>query len=171
MKKNEYLCIGKIVGSRGVNGELKIDPWCDSPEDFFDIKIFFTDTNDSSLDIENLRVHKNQVLMKIKNINDKTSAENLRGKSVYAFKKDIPIDEGRYFIEDLKGCQVLDAKSKVIYGTLKDVLNTGASDIYSIGDSQNKEYLVPIIDGTIDKIDLENEQIFINPIQGVFDAD
>ena len=171
MKKNEYLCIGRIVGSRGVNGELKIDPWCDSPEDFFEIKTFFTNVTGSPLDIENLRVHKNQVLMKLKGMDNRTSAESLRGKFVYAFKKDIPLGEGRYFIEDLKGCQVLDAKSKIIYGTLKDVLNTGASDIYSIVDSQNKEYLVPVIDGTIDKIDLENEQIFINPIQGVFNAD
>ena len=39
MKKNEYLCIGKIVSSRGVNGELKIDSWCDNPEDFLKINL------------------------------------------------------------------------------------------------------------------------------------
>lgn len=171
MKKNEYLCVGKIVGSRGTNGELKVDPWCDSPEDFFEIKNLFTDISDLPLNIENLRTHKNQILMKIKNVTDKNSVENLRGKSIYAFKKDIPIDENRYFIEDLKGCKIIDAKSKVIYGVLKDVLNTGASDIYSVINSKNKEYLVPIIDGTIEEINLENEQIFINPIKGVFNAD
>ena len=171
MKKNDYLCIGKISGSRGTNGELKIDPWCDSPEDFFEIKKIFTDINDLPVETESLRIHKNQILMKIKNINDRNSAESLRGKFIYAFKKDIPISEDCYFIEDLKGCKVFDAKSKIDYGTLKDVLNTGANDIYSIIDAKNNEYLVPIIDGTIEKIDLEKEEIFINPIKGVFDAD
>lgn len=171
MKKNDYLCIGKIVGSRGVNGELKIEPWCDSLEDFFEIKNFFTDINDSPIDVENLRMHKSQILMTIKNIKNKSSAEILRGKFIYAFKKDIPLDEGRYFIEDLKGCRILDAKSKIVYGKLKDVINTGANDIYSVIDTKNHEHLVPIIDGTVEKIDLENEQIFINPLKGVFDAD
>ena len=100
MENKDFLCVGKIVGSRGINGELKVESWCDYPEDFYDIKNFFIDIKDKPLCIENIRVHKNQVLLKLSNINDKNTAELDRGKLLYAFEKDMPIEEGRYFIED-----------------------------------------------------------------------
>lgn len=167
--KKEYLCIGKIVGSRGINGEVKVDSFCDYPEDFYNIKDIYLNINEKPLDITGLRIHKSQILMKINGVENKNSAEVLRGKLVYAYKKDIPIEEGRYFIEDLKGCIVIDYDKKKILGKLKDVLNTGANDIYIVEDELKKEYLVPIIDGTVKEIDIEKQEILINPIRGIFD--
>ena len=169
MKKNEYLCIGMIAGSRGVAGEIKINPYTDFPEDFYEIKNIFLDVNESPIEFFDVKVHKSQVLMKIKGINSKNDAQVLQGKLVYALKKDIPIEENSYFIEDLKGCTVEDAKSCEKYGVLKDVFNRGASDIYQIIGKDNKEYLLPIIEGTIEKIDLEENKIWVNPLKGVFD--
>lgn len=169
MKKQNYLCVGKIVGSRGLWGELKVEPWSDSPEDFCNIENFFIDISLPALDIESMRVHKSQVLIGIRGVNDKASAEKFRGKTLYAFKKDIPISEDRYFIEDLKGCAVYNFQTNKLYGVLKNIYNTGANDIYCICGADKKEYLVPIIDGTVKKIDLENEKVFINPVEGVFE--
>ena len=170
MEDKDFLCVGKIVGSRGINGELKVESWCDYPEDFYDIKNFFIDIKDKPLCIENIRVHKNQVLLKLSNINDKNTAESYRGKLLYAFKKDIPIEEGRYFIEDLKGCFVRNTDSKKLYGKLIDVFNNGASDIYSVKDSNGKEYLIPILEGTVSEINLEKHEIYLSPIEGIFDV-
>lgn len=167
--KKEYLCIGKIVGSRGINGEIKVEPWCDYPENFYDIKNLYIDINAEPLNITEMRIHKFQVLLKIEGVNSKNSAEMLRGKLVYAYKKDIPIEDGRYFIEDLKGCMVFDSEKSIVFGKLKDVLNTGANDIYVIEDASKKEYLVPIIDGTVKEIDVDNQEILIDPIRGIFD--
>ena len=72
-------------------------------------------------------------------------------------------------MEDLKGLKITDAVSGENYGTLEDVMNTGANDIYVVKNEAGKEFLLPIIDGTIEKIDLENEFISVNPIKGVFD--
>ena len=171
MKKNEYLCIGKIVGTRGVCGEIKINPYTDCPEDFFEIKNMFLDINGLPIEFFGLKIHKAQVLMKIKGINTKNDAQLLQGKLVYALKKDIPIDENSYFIEDLKGCFVEDAKNHKMYGILKEVFNRGASDIYQIIDSNNKEYLLPIIEGTVEEINLDENKILVNPLKGVFDED
>ncbi len=169
MKKNDYLCIGKIINTRGINGELKVESWCDYPEKFYEIKKFFLDVNSDPLKITNLRVHKFNILMKIQDINDMSVAKDLCGKKLYAFKDDITIDKDSYFIEDLKGCEVFNFKTNHFYGTLKDIFNTGANDIYSIVDTSGKEYLLPIIKGTVCDIDLNNNKIFINPIKGVFD--
>ena len=108
-------------------------------------------------------------MVKIKDVNDKNSAEKLRGKCIYAYKKDIPLEEGRYFIEELKECTVFDSKSQKLLGKLKDIFNTGANDIYVIENLEKKEYLVPVIDGTVENIDVELQKILINPIRGIFD--
>lgn len=169
--KNEYLCIGKIAGARGVNGEIKINPYTDYPEAFLDIKNMFLDINETPLEFFDVKIHKLQVLMKIKGINTKNDALTLQGKLIYAPKNDIPIDKDSYFIEDLKECIIEDAKNHKTYGVLKDIFNRGASDIYQILGFNNREYLLPIIDGTIEKIDLDKNKILINPLKGVFDED
>ena len=95
----------------------------------------------------------------------------MRGKLLYAFKKDIPLEEDRFFIEELKDCLVEDMNNNKIYGTVKDIFNTGANDIYTVVNEKGKEYLLPIIEGTIKEINLEDNKIIINPIKGVFDED
>ena len=169
MSKKEYFSIGKIVGAKGISGEIKVESWADSPEDFCNISKIFMDLDSQELDIISMKVHRSQVIMKIKSINDRNSAESLRGKILYAYREDIPLEEDRYFIEDLIGCKVIDSETHHEYGILKNVMNTGANDIYEVKSKNGKEYLVPIIEGTVKNIDLEIETIEINPIKGVFD--
>ena len=171
MSEKNYFCIGKIVGTRGLRGELKVEPYTDFPEDFYDIKNIFLDIESDPLDIKNIRVHKSQVLMSLADVQNRTQAEFMRGKLLYAFKKDIPLDEDRFFIEELKGCLVEDVNNNKIYGTVRNIFNTGANDIYSIVNEQGKEYLLPIIEGTIKEINLEDNKIIIDPIKGVYDED
>lgn len=170
MARKKYLCVGRIIGSRGLKGEVKVEHYCDSPDVFFDIGRLFIDINGNPLDVENMRVHKLQVLLSLKGIENKDSAEKLRGKYIYAFRDDIPIDPGSYFIEELKDCDVYNFESNRFYGILKDVLNTGANDIYEIyNEEEKKEYLVPVIKGTLINVNLDENKIFINPIEGIFD--
>lgn len=169
MSKNEILLVGKIVGTRGLSGELKVEYFTDTPEDFFSIKRIFSDPNTLPLKIISLRIYKSHILMKLSGVDNKESAEMWRGKSLYAYRDDINLKENRYFIEDLKGCKVIDFKNKKEYGFLRDIINTGANDIYIIKSSDSKEYLVPIIEGTVKDIDLENDEIYINPLRGIFD--
>lgn len=170
MARKKYLCVGKIVGSRGLKGELKVEHYCDSPEVFFDIENLFIDINADPLKIDGMRVHKSQVLLFLNGIENKDSAEKLKGKYIYAFSDDIPIEPGSYFIEELKDCDVYNFASNRFYGTLKDVFNTGANDIYEIYNSEeDKEYLVPVIKGTLVDVNFDENKIFINPIEGIFD--
>ncbi len=169
MSRNKFLKIGKVVGVHGVRGEIKIESWCDSPEDFCEISKMLFNPESEPFKIEGMRIHKNNVLLKISGVDNREEAEDLRGKIIYAKRSDIPLEQGRYFIEDLKGCRVIDDISNKEYGILKEVWNTGANDIYTIKDNKNKEYYLPVIEGTIRKVDLDNNEIFINPLEGVFD--
>lgn len=169
MSKNKYFSVGKVLAARGISGEIKVQPWTDSPEDFLFIQKLFLDVSSQPLEITGKKVHKSQIILKIKDINTRNEAELLRGKKLFAYREDIPIAEDRYFIEDLKGLKIIDAACGENYGVLKDVINTGANDIYVVKNELGKEFLLPIIDGTIEKIDLENDFISVNPIKGVFD--
>ena len=167
--KKKYFSIGKILNTRGLTGELKVQSWMDTPEDFCLVSRMFLNLNESPLDIISKRIYKSNILIKVKSINSKCQAEALKDKIIYAYREDIPIDDENYFIEELKGCMVLDNASGKIYGKLKDVINSGASDIYIIENENSREYLLPIIKGTIIDIDLDDEKIYVDPIKGVFD--
>ena len=78
MARKEYLCVGKIVGSRGLKGEVKVLHYCDSFDVFLGIKNFFTDTIDKNfLSIKDIRVHKQHILLRLNDVNTKTYAEKL----------------------------------------------------------------------------------------------
>lgn len=169
MGNNRFLRVGRIINTHGVRGELKVDSLCDSLEDFCALGKIFLDVNCEPLEVLGSRVHRNHVLLKISGVETYEQAEALKGKYLYAEKADIPLRENHYFIEDLKGCKVFDACNAKEYGTLKDVWNAGASDIYTVVSGKGKEYYVPIIEGTVEKIDLEANEIFINPLKGLFE--
>lgn len=167
MSDNIFLKIGKILNTHGIKGEVKVEFLCDTAEDFFGIEKVFLNINDKPCEISYMRMHKNHILIKFSDINSRTEAEMLKGKYIYAYKSDIPLKEDHYFIEDLKNCEIIDFDSGKKYGMLKDVWNSGASDIYTVVDDK-KEYYLPIIPGTIKEVDIKNNKISVCPLKGVF---
>lgn len=168
MADNIFLKVGKILNTHGIKGEVKTEFLCDTAEDFFDIEKLFLNVNEGPCEISYMRMHKNHILIKFADINTRGEAETLKGKYIYAYKSDIPLKKNHYFIEDLKGCEIFDFESGKKYGVLKDVWNSGASDIYTVVDDDKKEYYLPIIPGTIKEIDVKDNRIVVCPLKGVF---
>ena len=93
----------------------------------------------------------------------------MRGNILYIDRQEAQIDDDTYFIQDIIGMEVVDIANNKIYGLVTDVIKTGANDVYQITNSNNIEYLIPVIDEVVKKIDLENNKIFISPIKGIFE--
>lgn len=163
-----YLEIGKIVGIHGLKGDVRVDPWCDYPEFLCEFDELFFSKGEESVKIENARVHKNIVIMKIKGIDTPEAAERLRGKILYMNRNDVELDEGTYFVQDLLGLDVVDADSGTVYGKITDVRNTGASDVYTIR-SQEREFMFPAVPEFIEKTDIEGGRLYIHMIDGLLD--
>lgn len=108
------------------------------------------------------------VLIKLKGVDTPEAANALRNNIIYIDRGDVSLEEGAYFIQDLIGLTVKDADSGVIYGEVKDVLQTGANDVYEIS-GNGRTYLVPAIEQVIIKTDIENSVILIRPLEGLFD--
>ncbi len=167
--KKQYLDTGKIVGTHGIKGEVRIEHWSDSPEFLCAFKKLYLDENGQSFIKVKSRPHKNIALAKIKGVDTIESAEKFRGKIVYINRDDIVLDEGVYFVQDLIGLEVKDAGSGVVYGEITDVLRTGANDVYEITDSENKKYFAPVIDEVVEEINVDGGFVLIRPMKGIFD--
>ena len=167
--KKQYLDSGKIVGTHGIRGEVRIDPWCDSPEFLCMFKKLYLDEKGQTFIEVKSRPHKNITLAKIKGVDTIEDAEKLRGKIVYINRNDIRLEEGVNFVQDLIGLEVRDADNDMVYGKISDVIRTGANDVYEITDSDGKKYLAPVIDEVIIETDIDNGFVLIRPMKGIFD--
>lgn len=165
----KYLETGKIVGTHGIRGMVRVQPWSDSGEFLAKFKRFFqTPDGKNELKVVKIQPHGGVVLIAFKGIDSAQKAESLRGKILYISRDDISLPEGKYFIDDLIGCDVFDADSGEKYGIISDVSQTGANDVWHIK-SGEREYLLPAIDEVIVKVDPENERLEIRPMKGIFD--
>ena len=166
--KKEYLEAGKIVTTHGIRGEVKIMPYTDTPELLAEFDRLFIGKNKDELIIERYRVFKNMVIAKIEGVDTPEAAEKLRNKLLYMHRDDLELDDDTYFIQDLIGIEVRDADSGKVYGTISDVMQTGANDVYVIKGS-DREYLVPAIADVVVSTDIDESIMTIRPLDGLFD--
>ena len=166
--KKQFLDSGKIVGTHGIRGEVRIEPWADSPAFLSAFKTLYLDERGETAIKVRSRPHKNITLCKIEGVDTIEDAERLRGKIVYINRDDIRLEEGVHFVQDLIGLEVRDFDSGALYGTLTDVLRTGANDVYEIT-RDGKHYLAPVIDEVVREINIEEGVVRITPMKGIFD--
>lgn len=170
--KKPYLEIGKIVGTHGVRGEVKIQPWCDSAEFLCGFSTLYLDANGKEpLCVVRLRPHKNVVLGVFEAIDTMEKAESLRGRILYMHRKDVNLADGTFFVQDLIGCKVVDADTEAFYGMLTEVIpGVGANDIWSVRGEDGSETLLPAVPSIVLETDVDAGVIRIRPIQGLFDG-
>ena len=162
----EIIEVGQIVNTHGIRGEVKLNPWTDDLYDLTELDVFY-DKDKNPLKVESSKVHKNVVIIKFSGINTMNDAEKMKGKTLYTEKT--PLPEGRYYIKDLIGLNAYE--NDVHLGELTDVFNTGANDIYEIKTPDGKRIYLPVIDGVIGDVDLENKTIAVTIPDGLLDND
>lgn len=158
--KKQYLEAGKIVGTHGIRGEIRIDPWCDTPEFLVQFKRLFLEDG-TELKIKSSRVHKNVTIVNFDGINTVEQAETFKGRIVYLNRDDVRLPEGINFVQDIIGLTAIDDHSGEEYGKITDVINTGANDVYEVT-KNGKHYLIPKIDEVVSQIDTEGGVVRIN---------
>ena len=158
----EYVEAGRIVNTHGVNGEVKIEVWLDSPEYFRSFKRLYL--NGAEKKILSARVHKSFVIARLDGVEDLNAAMALKGKTVEILRADAHLKEGEFFVQDILGFRVVDERGTEI-GRLVDAEETPASMIYVV--KGEKEHLIPAVKEFILSIDAEKEQIRVHLIEGM----
>lgn len=164
----QYLEAGKIVGTHGVRGEMRVECWCNSPDFLKKFKTLYLDGGKTALSVT-CRPHKNIVLLTVKGVDSIEKADELRGKILYLDRADVHLDKGEHFVQDIIGLAVTDADTAKVYGTVKDVLKTGSNDVYEMLGTDKKLYYIPVIPDIIDRLDFDRGAVYIRPMKGLFD--
>lgn len=165
----EFLEIGQIVNTFGIKGMLKIKPFTDDITRFDRLKKVYVETNKvkKEYEIEELKYHKDMVLIKFKGIDKVEEAEILRNSYLKVNRKDEPkLEEGTYYIVDLIGLDVYSDEGKLL-GKLNDIFNYGSSDIYEVKNELGKQLLLPAISDVIKEINLQERKIVVHILEGL----
>ncbi len=167
---HKYLECGQIVRAHGINGAMIINHFCDSAEVFEALKFVYFKNGENFTKVRVIKSapYKNSVIATLEGITAPEQVVALRMKTIYADRNDIIADENDFFIVDLIGLEIKDASTKEVYGTLKEVINQGAQDIYVVKREGKPDAYVPAIKEFVAEISLE-EGIFITPIEGLLD--
>lgn len=165
----KYLEIGQIVNTFGIKGMVKVKPFTDDITRFDRLKkVYIRNKNvKKEYEIEEVKYHKDMVLLKFKGIEDPEQASLLRESYLIVDReKEEPLEEGSYYIVDMIGLEVYTEEGEVL-GKLEDIFNTGSNDIYVVKDELGKQILLPAIRDVIKQIDMENRKMIVRLISGL----
>lgn len=165
----DLLKVGVITTTHGVRGEVKVYPTTDEPERFLELDYVLLDTGRElrKLEIKNVKFFKNLVILKFKGVDNINDIEKYKGRDLWIPReKGQELEEDEYYIADLLGMSVV-LEDGQEFGTLKDVMETGANDVYIIDSAEHGEVLLPAIKECILDVDLEKNVMTIHLMKGL----
>ena len=163
--------VGIISSTHGVRGEVKVFPTTDDMKRFKKLKEVLLDTGKETLtlEIEGVKFFKQFVILKFKGYDNIDDIEKYRGKSLFVTRENaVKLQKDEYFIADLIGLKVVNVDGSFT-GVLKDVMETGANDVYIVESADGKEVLIPAIKDCILQVDFQKEQVLVHLLDGLLD--
>ncbi len=162
MEKEKYLESGRIVNTHGVRGEVKIEPWADSPEFLLGFDTLYIDAR--AVKVRSARVHGRFVIAALEGVDDVNGAMALKGKVVRIDRDSVSLPEGRVFIADIIGARVVSETGEEL-GVLAEVMERPANNVYVV--RGKREILIPDTPEFILSLDAENGLVTVRLIEGM----
>ena len=162
----QYLEVGKVTNVHGLMGEVKVQPWADSPEFLCQFKTLYVDEARFPMTVQRARVHKNMVIIKFEGPTDVPSALSLRNAILYIDRSDVDLPEGSFFLADIYGLEVRDAASGEVLGEIADVLTLPANNVYVVRGGA-RELMIPAVPQFIAETNIEAGYIRVNMMEGL----
>ena len=167
----QFLRVGVISSTHGIRGEVKVYPTTDDPERFLDLDEVILDTGREHkiLEIEGVKFFKNQVILKFKGYDKINDIEKYLKKDLLVDREHaVELGENENFIADLIDMEVVTDEGKVL-GTLTDVIETGANDVYAVKTPEGKEILLPAIRDCILDVNVDEKRMTVHVMEGLLD--
>jgi 16S rRNA processing protein RimM len=167
----DLLQVGVITSTHGIRGEVKVFPTTDDAARFKKLKNVILDDGRQKIDMEiaSVKFFKNMVIVKFKGIDNINDVEKYRKARLLVTRENaVPLEENEYYIADLIGLSAVSDEGENL-GTVTDVMQTGANDVYVITTPDKKEILVPAIRDCILQVDLEKQEMRIHLLPGLRD--
>ncbi|MCR4595909.1 MAG: ribosome maturation factor RimM [Lachnospiraceae bacterium] len=161
--------VGVITSTHGIRGEVKVYPTTDDVRRFKKLKTVTADTGHESLvlHIRSVKFFKQFVILSFDEYNDINEVGFLKKASLTIDRSDaVSLDKDEYFVADLIGLKCITDTGETL-GEIKDVLETGANDVYVIRQADNSELLVPAIKDCILGVDMDEGVMRIHLLEGL----
>ena len=153
------IIIGRVGAAQGVKGEFRVYPLTDFPDRFEGLKRAYI--GDEEVEIISTRYQNNFIVMRIADINAREQVAAITNKLMYVDRCDVPpLAEGEYYSFDIIGLKVISQTGQQL-GTVKQILKTGANDVYLVQTPEQKELLVPALKKVVTEINLEAGEMHI----------
>lgn len=166
----KYLELGQIVSTHGIRGEMRFNPWCDTPEFVKKFKtLYFDKKGEESINVLSARPHGNIVILMLDGIDDIDKARALKNKVLYMKRDDAKLSKDVWFRQELFDCTVFDNNTGKNLGVICDVSETGANDVWHIKTQNGTEVLIPAIKDVVVSVDVKEGIIKINVLKGLFE--
>lgn len=165
----DLLQVGVITTTHGIRGEVKVYPTTDDAHRFDYLESVLLDTGKElcELEIQRVKYFKQFVILKFRDVDNINDIEPYKGKSLYVTRDfAVPLEENEYYIADLIDMDVF-LEDGSLFGTLKDVMETGVNDVYVIHTTDKKEVLVPAIKDCVKEVDVEQNKMIIHLLKGL----
>lgn len=163
---SKYTVLGKIVNAHGIKGTIKVYPYTEHLEQFIPGQVLYLGEDHQAFVLESSRVQKNILYLKLKEINTRTEADNLKDWILsIESKKRRDLKENEYFIEDLIGFDVFDEEMQKI-GQLKDVIRGAANDVFLVSDGKTV-WNIPVVKAFVLEVNQEDQFIRVHLIEGM----
>ena len=165
----DILKVGVITTTHGVRGEVKVYPTTDAAERFLELDYVLLDTGKElkELHIQNVKFFKNLAILKFREIDNINDIEKYKGCSLWVRREDgQELSEDEYYVADLLGMKVV-LEDGTPFGILKDVMETGANDVYVVTREQGDEVLLPAIKDCILDVDIEENVMTVHLMKGL----
>jgi 16S rRNA processing protein RimM len=165
---DDFLLVGTIGLPFGVRGQVKLHAITSRPEHLRRLKTLYLGDDRLPIAVRGLTQQKPGILvLTLAGIDSRNAAENLRNVDVYIHPHDAaPLEEDEYYLHDLPGMQV-ETTSGELLGTVKEVLETGANEVLVVSRPEGGEVLIPMIRDVVKRLDVEQKQIVIEPMEGL----
>ena len=168
---DDLLQVGAITQTHGLRGEVKVFPTTDDVKRFKKLKEVILDTGKEkmALEIENVRFFNQFAILKFKGFDNINDIERYKGKSLYVTRENaVKLRKDEYFIADLMGVKIYDEQDAYM-GVLKDVIVTGANDVYEIALEDGRTLLLPAIKQCVLDVDIEQRRMKVHVLDGLLD--
>mgnify|MGYP000533092087 FL=1 len=166
----DFFRVGVIANTHGIRGEVKIFPTTDDVKRFDYLKEAYIDAGKEKIKVEvsNVRYFKNLVIVKFKGIDNINDIERYKGKDLLVTRENaLPLEEGEYYLADIIGANVYTEDGN-LFGSLEDVIETGANLVYSV-QHEGKEVLLPVIDDCVKEVNVEEKKVIVHIMKGLLD--
>ena len=167
----DFFKVGVITSPHGIRGEVKVFPTTDDPARFKKLKEVFLDTGKERivLHIAQVKLFKQFVMLKFREYDSINEVENLRKKELWISRSQaVPLQKDEYFIADLIGISV-ELEDGRMLGVLKDVIQTGANDVYVVECTDGREVMIPAIKDCILSVDVEEGRMVVHLLKGLME--